>query len=95
MYQRILVALGEEDTINQPVLAEAIAIAHTSHGTLNLLHVLAPPSTGFPDPLYLTADGMYSTINTDSFQLYLGTWQTAQKANQEVLEAQANDLLAQ
>lgn len=92
MYQRILVALGEEDGMNAQVLAEAAEIAKATKGTLNLLHVLFPPSSGFPNPIYVTADGMHSTVNTESFQLYLNEWQTLQHQNQAALDEQANEL---
>jgi nucleotide-binding universal stress UspA family protein len=95
MYQKILVALGDEETVNQKVLSEAIAIAQTSNGVLNLLHVLFPPSSGFPDPVYLTADGMHSTVSTESFQLYLSQWQTLQKDTQKMLDEQSNRLMQQ
>jgi nucleotide-binding universal stress UspA family protein len=95
MYQRILVALGDEQAVNEKVLAEAIAIAQTSQGTLNLLHVLFPPSSGFPDPIYLTADGMHSTVSTESFQLYLSEWQTLQKDTQKMLDEQSSKLMQQ
>jgi nucleotide-binding universal stress UspA family protein len=93
MYNRILVALGDEEAINEQVLTEAVAIARSSQGILNLLHVLFPPSGGFPDPIYLTADGMHSTISTESFQIYLNEWQTLQKQNQQSLDEQSNRLL--
>lgn len=95
MYQRVLVALGDEDAVNQKVLAEAIAIVQSSKGMLNLLHVLFPPSSGFPDPIYLTADGMHSTVSTESFQLYLNEWQTLQKESQQKLDEQSNQLMQQ
>ena len=95
MYQRILVALGDEKAVDQKILSEAIAIAQSSKGILNLLHVLFPPSSGFPDPVYLTADGMHSTVSTESFQLYLNQWQTLQKNNQKMLDEQSNQLLQQ
>ncbi|MBE7384148.1 MAG: universal stress protein [Leptolyngbya sp. SIO1E4] len=95
MYQRILVALGEEAAINQKVLSEATAIAQATQATLNLLHVLFPPNAGFPDPVYLTADGMHSTVTTESFQLYMSEWQTLQHTNQQALDAQANQLSTQ
>lgn len=95
MYQRILVALGEEDATNEEVLSQAIAIAKPSKGTLNLTHVLLPPDSGFPNPMYITADGMHSTVNAESFQMYLGQWQTHQKENQRSLDERANLLQAQ
>lgn len=95
MYQRILVALGDETAMNEQVLAEAIAIAKATKGTLNLLHVLFPPSSGFPDPAYVTADGMHSTVNTASFRLYLSEWQTLQHDNQAALDDHANRLAQQ
>lgn len=95
MYKRILVALGDEEAINDQLLTEATAIAQSSKGVLNLLHVLFPPSAGFPDPIYLTADAMYSTVNTESFQLYLSEWQTLQKSNQQTLDEQSNQLMQQ
>ncbi|NEQ45285.1 MAG: universal stress protein [Leptolyngbya sp. SIOISBB] len=92
MYQRILVAVGEEEAINDKVLGEAIAIAAPSEGTLNLLHVLLPPESGYPNPMNMTADGMHSAVNIDAFQMYIGQWQVAQKANQQALDTQANQL---
>lgn len=92
MYKRILIALGEEEDINQKVLSEAIAIAVPSQATVNLMHVVLPPEAGFPNPMYVTADGMHSTVNAESFQMYLGQWQTQQAKNQQALDTQANDL---
>lgn len=95
MYQRILVALGDQENTNDKVLAEAGAIAKSSRGILNLVHVLLPPSAGFPDPMYLTADGMHSTISAESFQFYLGEWQSLQKMNQQALDAYSHRLSEQ
>lgn len=96
MYQRILVALGEDDTaMNAEVLSEAVAIARASKGVLNLLHVLFPPGSGFPNPMYLTADGMHSTVTNDAFQIYLEEWHSWQTSNQKLLDEQANTLAAQ
>ncbi|RZM82595.1 universal stress protein [Leptolyngbya iicbica] len=92
MYQRILVALSEETAINAKVMQEAIAIAAPSKATLNLLHVLLPPESGYPNPMYMTADGMHSAVNVDTFQLYIGQWQLDQKANQQALDEQANQI---
>ena len=94
MYQRILVALGDEETVNEALVAEAAAIARGSHGVLNLLHVLFPPGAGFPDAMYMTADGMHSTVSTEAFQLYLTEWQTWQENSQKTLDQQANQLIA-
>jgi nucleotide-binding universal stress UspA family protein len=94
MYQRILVALGDEEKVNQALINQAIAIAQGSQGVLNLLHVLFPPGAGFPDAMYMTADGMHSTVSTEAFQLYLHEWQTLQKDNQKALDQQANQLMA-
>ena len=90
MYQRILVALGGETAIDEKVLGEAIAIAVPSQATLNLIHVLLPPDSGYPNPMYMTADGMHSAVNVGTFEMYLGQWQTEQKADQQNLNAQVN-----
>jgi len=95
MYKRILVALGEEEDINQKVLNGAIAIAAPSKATMNLIHVVLPPEAGFPNPMYVTADGMHSTVNAESFQIVLGQWQTQQEQNQQTLDAQANQIQVQ
>ena len=95
MYKRVLVALGNEEAVDEQLLSEAAAIAQTSHGILNILHVLLPPNSGFPDPVYLTADGMHSTVSTESFQLYLSEWQTLQKENQKFLDEQSSQLMHQ
>lgn len=92
MYQRILVALGDEAAINQKVLGEAIAIAAPSQATLNLIHVLLPPEAGYPNPMYVTADGMHSTVTAESFQLYMGQWQAQQQDNQRSLAAQVEQI---
>lgn len=78
--------------MNAQVLAEAAEIAQATKGTLNLLHVLLPPSSGFPNPAYVTANGLHSTVNPESFQLYLSEWQTLQNKNQMTLDEQANQL---
>lgn len=92
MYQRILVALSDEELIDQSVLDEAIAIAVPSRATLNLLHVLLPPESGYPNPMYITADGMHSAVNVEAFQAYLGQWQIQQQASQQALTDQANQV---
>jgi len=95
MYQRILVALGDETTIDDKVIAEAAAIARATRGTLNLLHVLLPPGAGIPNPMYLTADGMHSTVTADSFQMHLHEWQTLQHNNQKTLDTRTQALSEQ
>ncbi|MEM9907768.1 MAG: universal stress protein [Cyanobacteria bacterium P01_D01_bin.44] len=69
-----------------------MAIAAPSQGALNLIHVLLPPESGYPNPMYMTADGMHSAVSVDAFQIYIGQWQAEQQANQQALDIQVNQI---
>jgi nucleotide-binding universal stress UspA family protein len=85
MFKRILVALDDDPAMTSHVMAEAMAIAQVSPASLNLLHVLFPLQGGLPDPMYMTLDGMFSTVNTEAFSAYVSQWQDQERHNLELL----------
>lgn len=93
MFKRILVALAADtpghETLDESVIREASAIAAATQATVNLLHVLLPIGSGIPDPIYMTADGMHSTVNVDAFQTCIDDWKSLQQSSQAKLVAQA------
>jgi nucleotide-binding universal stress UspA family protein len=85
MFKRILVALDEEPEMAAHVMAEAMAMARVGPASLNLLHVLFPLQSGFPDPMYMTLDGAFTTVNTEAFSAYVQEWKVMEQKNLEVL----------
>ncbi|NER79754.1 MAG: universal stress protein [Leptolyngbya sp. SIO1D8] len=81
MYQRILVALGEDDAINEKVVAEATAISRVTKGTLNLLSVFFPRNLETPESG--STDRMLSDVTTETFQLFMSDWSILQPTSQE------------
>jgi nucleotide-binding universal stress UspA family protein len=91
MFKRILVALGDEPEIASHVMAEALATAQAGPACLNLLHVLFPLKSGFPDPMYMTLDGAFTTVNTEAFSAYVSEWKILQRKNLERLNEMVNE----
>lgn len=86
MFKRILVALDDEAEMASHVMAEALTIAQAGPASLNLLHVLFPLKNGFPDPMYMTLDGAFTTINTEAFSAYIDEWKGLERKNLAMLE---------
>lgn len=85
MFKRILVALDDEPEMAAHVMEEALAMAKAGPASLNLLHVLFPLKSGFPDPMYMTLDGAFTTVNTEAFSAYVQEWKTLEQRNLEIL----------
>jgi nucleotide-binding universal stress UspA family protein len=86
MFQKILVAIDEEPTMAKQMMAEAIAIAKASGATLNILHVMFPFKSGYPDPIYMALDGTFTNFDTASFGAYVQQWQDLERHNLARLE---------
>jgi nucleotide-binding universal stress UspA family protein len=86
MFKRILVALDDEPEMAAHVMAEALAMAQIGPAALKLLHVLFPLQSGFPDPMYMTLDGAFTTVNTEAFSAYVQEWKALEQKNLEVLK---------
>jgi nucleotide-binding universal stress UspA family protein len=85
MFKRILVALDDEPDMAAHVMAEAMAMAQIGPAALKLLHVLFPLQSGFPDPMYMTLDGAFTTVNTEAFSAYVQEWKVLEQKNLDVL----------
>ncbi len=85
MFKRILVALDDDPEMAAHVMEEAMAMAKAGPAALKLLHVLFPLKSGFPDPMYMTLDGAFTTVNTEAFNAYVQEWKALEEKNQEVL----------
>ncbi|NEQ30160.1 MAG: universal stress protein [Leptolyngbya sp. SIO4C5] len=84
MMQRILVAVDNSEH-SQSVADEAIALAKALKAQLHFFHVLLPLDGGYPNPLYITNDGMHSMLATESFQNYVNQWQVAKEQGENLL----------
>jgi len=85
MYKRILVALDDDPEMASHVMSEALAMAKAGPATLKLLHVLFPLKSGFPDPMFMTLDGAFTTVNTEAFGAYVEEWKVLERRNLESL----------
>jgi nucleotide-binding universal stress UspA family protein len=90
MFKRILVALDDEPDMAAHVMAEALAMAQAGPAALKLLHVLFPLQSGFPDPMYMTLDGAFTTVNTEAFSAYVQEWKTLEQKNLAILNGYVN-----
>ncbi|NEP16243.1 MAG: universal stress protein [Leptolyngbya sp. SIO4C1] len=88
MFRRILVALEPENS-SRAVLDEAIAIALPLQSQLNLVSVIYPLESGYPNPMYLSMDGFHTIIPTEAYLSYTQDWQTTQVDRQRWLRSQA------
>ena len=77
MFQRILVALDRSQS-SRSVLEEAIALAKPA-ATLNLVTVVPPMDVGYPDPIYLSMEGMQGIWTTELYQSHMASWQQQQQ----------------
>jgi nucleotide-binding universal stress UspA family protein len=87
MFQKILVAIDDESTMAQQVMAEALGIAKVSGAAMNILHVMFPLKSGYPDPIYMSLDGAFTTVDTEAFGAYVQQWQDLERNNREMLES--------
>ncbi len=81
MFKRILVALDDDAETAAHVMAEALAVAQAGPASLHLLHVMFPLRSGFPDPVYMTLDGAFTTVNTEAFGAYIEEWKMLERKN--------------
>ncbi|MEO1401395.1 MAG: universal stress protein [Cyanobacteria bacterium J06635_1] len=88
MFNRILVAL-EVSSSSRFVLEEAIAIAQRMKGCLNLISVVYPLESGYPDPIYLSMDGFHSVVSTEAYESYVTDWQRLKDERLGWLRSQA------
>ncbi len=89
MFHRIIAALDRDSAVADQVLAEAMTVAQASHATLNLVHVLSPLKSGYPDPAYMTVDGAISTLNLQNLEVYLANWEELRQSSLDSLAAQS------
>ena len=88
MFQRILVALDRSNS-SCNVLEEAIALAKPATGQLNLVTVVPPMDLGYPDPVYLSLEGMQGVWTTELYQSHLTSWHQQQQEVEQWLRSQA------
>ena len=81
MFKRILVALDNDPEMASHVVEEAMIMAKAGPGALKLMHVLFPLKSGFPDPMYMTLDGAFTTVNTEAFSAYVQEWKVLEQNN--------------
>lgn len=87
MFKRILVAVDREPTMAAQVLAEAQAMAVAHQAELQLVQVLSPLRSSYPDPAYMGIDGAFNTINLQNYELYQSNWENIQQQSQAQLNA--------
>ncbi len=95
MFTRILVAIDSEPTMANQVMAEAAAIAKTGDAILNIMQVLYPLKSGYPDPMYMTLDGAFSTVSAEAIGAYVAQWQELEKQNKARLQERVDAAQAQ
>lgn len=88
MFQRILVALDRSDSCRN-VLEEAIALAKP-RTQLNLVMVGSPMDVSYPDPVYLSMEGMQGIWTTELYQSHRASWQQQQQEIEQWLRSQAD-----
>ncbi len=74
MFQKILVAIDESD-VSQQALTEAIALAKTVGARLMLVHVLAPFSEAYPNPIFPGPDSVYPGFHTEALKAVTQNWE--------------------
>ena len=89
MFHRILVALDRSSS-SRSVLEEAIAIAMPHLAELKLVTVLPPADMGYPDPIYLTMDGMHGVWTTEMYQSHMVSWNQQRQESEQWLQSQAD-----
>ncbi|NMF82608.1 universal stress protein [Nodosilinea sp. P-1105] len=94
MFNRILVAIDSEPTMANQVMAEASAIAKAGDATLNIMQVLYPLKSGYPDPMYMTLDGAFSTVSSEAIGAYVAQWQELETQNKASLQERVDAVQA-
>ncbi|MEM9485366.1 MAG: universal stress protein [Cyanobacteria bacterium P01_F01_bin.116] len=89
MFQRILVALDRSKS-SCSVLEEAIALAQKPVAQLHLVMVTPSMDTGYPDPMYLSMEGMQGVWTTELYQSHMTSWRQQQQEIEEWLRSQTN-----
>ncbi len=88
MFQRILVALDRSRS-SCSVLEEAIALAQPT-AQLNLVTVVLPMDVGYPEPIYLSLEGMQGVWTTELYQSHMTSWQQQQQEIEQWLRSQVD-----
>ncbi|MGD1857787.1 MAG: universal stress protein [Leptolyngbyaceae cyanobacterium] len=88
MFQRILVALDRSQS-SCSVLEEAIALAKPT-AQLQLVMVIPPMDTGYPDPIYLSMEGMQGVWTTELYQSHIANWQQQRQEIEQWLRSQVD-----
>lgn len=88
MFQRILVAL-DRSISSRSVLEEAIALAKPE-AKLNLVTIQPSMDVGYPDPIYLSMEGMQGIWTTEMYQSHMANWQQQQQEIEGWLRSQAD-----
>lgn len=88
MFQRILVALDRSKS-SCSVLEEAIALAKPET-QLHLVMVIPPMDTGYPEPMYLSMEGMQGIWTTELYQSHMTSWRQQQQEIEHWLRSQAD-----
>ena len=88
MFKRILVALDRSNS-SRSVLEEAIALAKPA-AQLKLVMVVPPMDVGYPDPIYLSMEGMHGVWTTEMYQSHTTHWRQRQQETEQWLRSQAD-----
>ncbi|MBT9316011.1 universal stress protein [Leptothoe spongobia] len=88
MFQRILVALDRSNS-SCSVLEEAIALAKPKT-QLHLVMVVPSVDMGYPDPIYLSMEGMQGVWTTELYQSYMASWRQQQQEIEHWLRSQTD-----
>ena len=86
MFHRILVALDRSNS-SRSVLEEEISLAKST-ATLNLVTVVPPMDVGYPDPIYLSMEGMHGIWTTELYQSHVTNWRQQQQEIDQWLRSQ-------
>lgn len=86
MFQRILVALDRSNSCRS-VLEEAIGVAKPT-AQLHLVTVVPPMELGYPNPVYLSMEGMQGVWTTELYQSHQASWQQQQQESEQWLRSQ-------
>lgn len=89
MFQRILVALDRSKS-SCSVLEKAIGLAKEPDAQLHLVMVSPPMDIGYPDPIYLSMEGMQGVWTTELYQSHRASWRQQHQEMEEWLRSQAD-----
>ena len=88
MFQRILVALDRSGS-SRNVLEEAIDLGQSA-AQLNLVMVVPPMDMGYPEPMYLSMEGLHGAWTTEMYQSHMTYWRQHQQEIEHWLRSQTN-----